>query len=139
MIEFISNHADASRFLSGDYENWLVRLCEVEGKQLGEVGVHLVNDDELLKINRDFLNHDYLTDIITFDRCYNQIVTGELWISLDRVINNAQELKVGVQEEFYRVLAHGVLHLIGYKDKSSEEAELMREKEAEALILRKRY
>jgi rRNA maturation RNase YbeY len=136
MIEFINSHKEANEFLTPDIEPWLMRLCTTEGKRLGELGVHLVSDDELLEVNRSFLNHDYLTDIITFDRCYGKVVTGELWISLDRVMDNAHSLGVDSLEEFNRVLAHGVLHLLGYKDKTDADAAIMRRKEAEALALR---
>lgn len=136
MIEFINSHKEANDFLTPEIEHWLMKLCAIEGKRLGDLGVHLVSDDELLDVNRSFLNHDYLTDIITFDRCYGNIVTGELWVSLDRVVDNARSLGVDSLEEFNRVLAHGVLHLLGYKDKTEADAAIMRSKEAEALALR---
>lgn len=136
MIEFINSHKEANEFLTPDIEPWLMRLCTTEGKRLGDLGVHLVSDDELLEVNRSFLNHDYLTDIITFDRCYGKVVTGELWVSLDRVVDNARSLGVDSLEEFNRVLAHGVLHLLGYKDKTDADTAIMRRKEAEALALR---
>lgn len=136
MIEFINSHKEANDFLTPEIEPWLMKLCTIEGKRLGDLGVHLVSDDELLDVNRSFLNHDYLTDIITFDRCYGKVVTGELWVSLDRVVDNARSLGVDSLEEFNRVLAHGVLHLLGYKDKTEADAAIMRSKEAEALALR---
>lgn len=136
MIEFINSHKEANDFLTPEIEPWLMKLCTIEGKRLGDLGVHLVSDDELLDVNRSFLNHDYLTDIITFDRCYGNVVTGELWVSLDRVVDNARSLGVDSLEEFNRVLAHGVLHLLGYKDKTEADAAIMRSKEAEALALR---
>lgn len=136
MIVFINSHKEANDFLTPEIEPWLMKLCTIEGKRLGDLGVHLVSDDELLDVNRSFLNHDYLTDIITFDRCYGNVVTGELWVSLDRVVDNARSLGVDSLEEFNRVLAHGVLHLLGYKDKTEADAAIMRSKEAEALALR---
>ncbi len=90
---------------------------------------HFVSDEDLLKINQQFLNHDYYTDIITFDYSENKNLSGEIFISIDRVKENANIHKVSVQEEFLRVMVHGILHLCGYKDKSAIQKKVMREKE----------
>jgi rRNA maturation RNase YbeY len=95
----------------------------------GEVTVELFTDEELLDINKEFLSHDYYTDIITFDERIGNVVNGELLISKDRVRENAVSNNVSFSDEMLRIYIHGVLHLCGYGDKSEEEAELMRDKE----------
>ncbi len=95
-----------------------------------------LSDNELYKMNVDFLQHDTLTDIITFDYTRGFRVFGEIYISLDRVIDNAKESKVSIDDELCRVVFHGALHLVGYKDKTLEEKKLMRQKEDYYLSLR---
>jgi probable rRNA maturation factor len=95
------------------------------------------SDEHLLQINKDHLQHDYYTDIITFDYTVEDIISGDLFISVDRVQDNADEFDVLFQDELHRVCVHGLLHLCGYKDKSDEDEKRMREKEDEMLMLRK--
>jgi probable rRNA maturation factor len=93
------------------------------------------SDDYLLNINRQYLNHDYYTDIITFDLSEGEKGTvGEIYISIDRVKDNARQFKTSLSEELHRVIFHGALHLCGYKDKTAREEKLMRDKEAEYLV-----
>ena len=101
--------------------------------RMGKVEVHWMSDDELLEINRKHLDHDYYTDIITFDYSRGSKISGELFISFDRVTENALKEKVESSHEAYRVVADGILHLIGYGDKSEEEQIVMRSKEDEVL------
>jgi probable rRNA maturation factor len=108
---------------------WLTKVVEEEGKLLGDICLVLGDDEWLKDHNIQFLNHDYYTDIITFDYSTNGIVSGDLLISLDRVVDNALCLGVPEQIEFNRVVVHGVLHLCGYGDKSHEELLVMRKKE----------
>ena len=108
---------------------WLSNAVENEGLTCGEISIIFTSDDYLLKINQDHLNHDYYTDIITFDYVENQVVSGDLFISLDRVNDNADSLNVSSEHELNRVMVHGVLHLCGYGDKTKEEKLLMRKKE----------
>lgn len=97
------------------------------------------SDDYLLNINRQYLNHDYYTDIITFDLSEGEKGTvGEIYISIDRVKDNARQFKTSLSEELHRVIFHGALHLCGYKDKTTREEKLMRKKEGAYLILYKR-
>jgi rRNA maturation RNase YbeY len=117
------------------FVSWLSELCIQEGKTLGEITVVFSSDDYLLEVNREHLNHDYYTDIITFDYCEGDVVSGDLFISVDRVRENAIEFNEMFHVELNRVVAHGTLHLIGYGDKSGDEAKLMREKESFALGL----
>jgi rRNA maturation RNase YbeY len=109
--------------------NWLTGVVESEGKTLGELSLVIGDDEWLLKYNVEFLKHDYYTDIITFDYSTNDLVSGDLLISMERVEENALAATVSTEEEFHRVVVHGVLHLCGYGDKTNEELLVMREKE----------
>ena len=106
-----------------------------EGLVSGDIAIVFCSDEYLLKINQDFLNHDYYTDIITFDYCENGIVNGDLLISLDRVLENSTKENTSFLEELHRVVFHGVLHLCGFKDKSKKDIEMMRFKESHYLNL----
>jgi len=114
---------------------WLSNVCEQEGKKLEEVNVIFCSDEYLLEMNIQHLNHDYYTDIITFDYCENDRILGDLFISKDRVDENASVEQIDFLNELNRVVVHGVLHLIGYKDKSPSDEKLMRTKEDWALSL----
>lgn len=115
---------------------WFTHVCQIESKELGDVNVIFCSDDFLLEMNREHLKHDYFTDIITFDYSEFPMVSGDLFVSVDRVADNANELGVAFLDELNRVCVHGVLHLCGYKDKSSEDERMMRQKEDEMLALR---
>ena len=104
-------------------------LVSEEGKTLKDLSLVFTDDDYLLEVNKQYLNHDYFTDVITFDYSSFPEVSGDVMISLDRVKDNSLSLNLSFDQEFYRVVFHGVLHLCGYKDKSKEDALLMREKE----------
>lgn len=110
-------------------KNWLKSIIEFEGLQLGDISVVWCSDDYLLSVNRQYLQHDYFTDIITFDYTEKKRVSGDLMISIDTVAKNAVEYGVVFHVEQLRVLAHGVLHLCGYKDKTADEQVEMRAKE----------
>ena len=118
------------------FVEWFQKVCMKETKVLGSVNVILCSDDYLLELNSSHLQHDYYTDIITFDYTVENEVSGDLFISWDRVVDNAQSFKVDVLDEFHRVCVHGLLHLCGYKDKTESEEVLMRKKEDESLLLR---
>lgn len=106
-----------------------------EGFVSGDIAIVFCSDEYLLKVNQDFLNHDYYTDIITFDYCENGIINGDLLISLDRVLDNCSKENTSFQEELHRVIFHGILHLCGFKDKSKKDIEVMRFKESYYLNL----
>jgi rRNA maturation RNase YbeY len=115
---------------------WINNVIELEGQELGFISISFCSDEHLLKINKSALQHDYYTDIITFQlNEKNEAIEGDLYISIDRIKDNAKILKIGWEEELKRVIIHGVLHLCGYKDKTKKEAELMRKKENECLSL----
>jgi rRNA maturation RNase YbeY len=109
--------------------DWISQTIINEGKTVGEINIIFCNDEYLLKINQEHLTHDYYTDIITFDYSENTLISGDLFISKDRVEENAEEYKVSFENELNRVIIHGILHLIGYNDKSESEIKEMRTKE----------
>lgn len=110
-------------------ENTLEYLISEEGFVSGDVNIIYCSDEHLLQMNKDYLNHDYYTDIITFDYVDDQIVSGDLFISLDRIKENASQFADNLDQELFRVMIHGVLHLCGYHDKTDEEKHTMRDKE----------
>ena len=115
---------------------WIARVAEKHGKRIGNVNYIFCTDDEILDVNRQYLHHDYYTDIITFDYCANDILSGDIYISLDTVASNAEGLEKDPDEELHRVLIHGILHLVGINDKGPGEREIMEHAEDEALAMR---
>tara|TARA_B110000116_G_scaffold51143_1_gene42749 strand:+ start:313 stop:693 length:381 start_codon:yes stop_codon:yes gene_type:complete len=114
-------------------KRWLSGVISSGGKKLGDISVILCSDDYLLGVNNKYLDHNYYTDIITFDYTEKDVVGGDLFISYDRVKENAKQEGVLIQQELRRVMVHGVLHLLGLKDKTKKEASIMRAAEDVAL------
>jgi probable rRNA maturation factor len=112
-----------------EIKNNIKNLIKSEGFVLGDISLVFCTDDYLLSINQSYLNHDYFTDIITFDYSSNKLISGDLLISVDRVLENAKLNKTEFNNELFRVIYHGILHLCGYKDKSFKDKKLMTEKE----------
>lgn len=110
-------------------QNWINKTITREGKYLGPVSYIFCSDNYLLRINQDYLEHDTYTDIITFNYCDEDVISGDIFISIDRVEENAKTFNTGFENELYRVMIHGILHLIGYNDKSEQEQSIMRTKE----------
>ncbi|WP_223608374.1 rRNA maturation RNase YbeY [Chryseobacterium sp. OSA05B] len=127
MIQFFYENLQES--VSTDYQKWLEDIILSEGKKTGEINYIFCDDEYLLKINQDYLQHDYYTDIITFDYVKGKTISGEIFVSLQRISDNASTLSRDYEEELKRVLAHGILHLAGYKDKTEEEEKEMRRRE----------
>lgn len=119
-----------------DIDKWFNTVCESESRVAQEINIIFCSDEELLRINQESLNHDYFTDIITFDYCIDNQVFGDLFISVDRVKDNAETLKVSFVDELHRVMVHGLLHLCGYADDTPELKAQMRQKEDFYLSLR---
>ena len=115
------------------YEDWIDSIIESEDKEPGEINYIFCDDDYLLEINKQYLDHDTLTDIISFDYCIGDLISGDIFISIDRVKDNAQEYDVSFNNELLRVMSHGILHYCGYKDKTQDEQLLMRTKEQEKI------
>ncbi len=129
MINLFFEDVEIPNLDSEFFINWLSSTCIEEGKVLEEVNLIFCSDEYLLKMNVEYLQHDYYTDIISFDYCEEDRILGDLFISKDRVLDNAEQNSVTFESELQRVIVHGVLHLCGYKDKSEEEEKLMRSKE----------
>ena len=115
---------------------WIRAVAQTYGKRVGEIGYLFCNDDHILDVNRQYLGHDYYTDIITFDYCEGDTLNGDLVISLDTVRSNAELFHKDYDEELHRVIIHGVLHLCGQNDKGPGEREQMEAAETRALALR---
>ena len=115
------------------YEDWISRIIESEGFDEGEINYIFCDDDYLHKINVEYLDHDTLTDIISFDYSVGNVLQGDIFVSVERVQDNAKDFNVSFEEELKRVLSHGVLHYCGYKDKSLEDEAVMRSKEEEKM------
>jgi rRNA maturation RNase YbeY len=116
-----------------NYEDWITRIIYSEGFEVGEINYIFCDDEYLHKINMEYLNHDTLTDIISFDYSVGNLLQGDIFISVERVADNAKDFNVTFDEELKRVLSHGVLHYCGYKDKSPKDEALMRKKEEEKM------
>lgn len=114
--------------------SWISKAIQEEQKKEGEINYIFVNDDYLHKLNLDFLAHDTLTDIITFDNSVGNILHSDIYISIERIQENAIDFSVSFEEELHRVMIHGILHLCGYKDKTATDIEIMRAKENYYLI-----
>ena len=114
---------------------WIVAVVESEGFNLGDVNFIFCNDDYLHKINVEFLNHDTLTDIISFDYSVGKVLQGDIYISTERVADNAKDYRVSFDNEIKRVMIHGILHYCGYQDKTTVQTDLMRSKENHYLEL----
>lgn len=121
--------------LSNKYEitKWINETITYQEREIGDVSIIFCSDNYLLEVNKKYLNHDYYTDIITFDYCEKELnncpISGDLFISIDTVNRNAKEYKIEFEIELRRVIIHGILHLLGYKDKSETEAMEMRSQE----------
>ena len=115
---------------------WIKRVAATYGRKVGEIGYMFVNDEKILEVNNEYLGHDYYTDVISFDYCEGDILNGDIVISLDTVRTNAEKFGKTYEEELYRVIIHGILHLCGINDKGPGEREIMEENENKALALR---
>ena len=118
-----------------DYREWIERSILSENKFIGDISFIFCNDDYLHKINLEYLSHDTYTDIISFDNTLGNTLQGDIFISTERISENAQNFNAEFSEELKRVLIHGILHFCGYKDKTEREKELMRRKEEEKMLL----
>ena len=115
---------------------WVKAVAASYGKRVGEIAYIFVDDEKILEVNRQYLGHDYYTDIITFDYCEGDVISGDLFISLDTVRTNAEQIGATYEEELHRVIIHGILHLCGINDKGPGEREIMEAAEDKALALR---
>lgn len=116
-----------------DYEAWIETIIESEDFTEGEINFIFCDDSYLHKINVEYLDHDTFTDIISFDYTIGNLISGDIFISIERVKDNAKEYEVSFDKELLRVMSHGILHYCGFKDKSEEDSNLMRQKENEKM------
>lgn len=132
-ITFDSDNIDFPNIKKRETSAWIKKTANSYNKKIGDVGYLFCNDEKILEINRQYLDHDFYTDIISFDYSEGDIISGDIFISLDTVRTNSQKYNTDYQEELYRVIIHGVLHLCGLDDKLEEDAIRMRKSENSAL------
>ena len=135
MITYSTDGVRMPKIKKRETTAWIRDVAATYGKKVGEIGYMFVNDDRILEVNREYLGHDYFTDIITFDYCEGDVLNGDLVISLDTVRSNALQGGVGENDELCRVVIHGVLHLCGINDKGPGEREVMEQHENAALAI----
>lgn len=114
-------------------KRWITNIIKSDGKRVGDIGYLFCSDEYLIQVNREYLDHDTYTDIITFDYVEGNLVSGDILISIDRIVENSQKFDVSFDQELHRVIIHGILHLLGQADKSDTDAAVMRSKEDAAL------
>lgn len=133
-IDFVYN-TDFELSNKEQVSDWVLRVVNSKGYKLGEIVYAFFNDEDLKELNIRFLNHDFYTDVISFDETVDKVVSGNIAISVDRVKENANQIGLDFEEELLRVMIHGVLHFIGFNDKTRAEKKEIREQEALALSL----
>jgi len=136
MITYNTSGVKMPKIKRRDTTAWIKAVIATYNKRLGEVGYMFVNDEKILEINNEYLQHDYYTDVITFDYSENDVVNGDIVISLDTVRTNAEKFGKTFDDELHRVIIHGILHLCGLHDKAPGEREQMEKAENKALALR---
>lgn len=136
MITYSSENVKLPAIKRRETTAWIRRVAATYGRKVGEVGYMFVNDERILEVNREYLGHDYYTDIITFDYDEDDVINGDLVISLDTVRTNAEKFGKDYDEELHRVIIHGILHLCGINDKGPGEREIMEAAENKALSMR---
>ncbi len=135
MINFFFEDIEEFNIEHLNIEANIEKLVINENRTLGDVNYILCSDSYLLEINKQYLNHDYYTDVISFDYCEENVISGDIFISVDTVGDNAKEYNTTFEEELERVMVHGVLHFVGYNDKADDEVKVMRQKENQYLAL----
>lgn len=136
MITYNSENIAFPKIKRRETTAWIKRVAVAHGKKVGEIGYLFCDDEKILEVNREFLQHDYYTDIITFDYCEDDVLNGDLVISLDTIRTNAEQQGTAYEEELHRVIIHGILHLCGINDKGPGEREIMEAEENKALSMR---
>lgn len=134
-INFLSDGVSFPNIDCQKIRNWIEAVAGSYGRNVGEIAYIFCDDAKILEVNRRFLQHDYYTDIITFDDSLNHTIRGDIFISLDTVASNAQQQQTDYQEELHRVIIHGILHLCGINDKGPGERAIMEAAENKALLL----
>ena len=135
MITYNVDGVKMPRFRKRENSAWVKAVAAAYGKRVGEIAYIFVDDEKILEVNRQYLQHDYYTDIITFDYSEGDVISGDLFISLDTVRSNAGQVGATYEEELRRVIIHGILHLCGINDKGLGEREVMEAAENRALAM----
>lgn len=135
MIRYYSDDCPLPAIDQNEVSDWILRTASLHAKKVGEINYIFCSDAKILEANKEYLQHDYYTDIITFDYSEQNKISGDIYIGTETVATNAEMLGVSYEAELNRVIIHGVLHLCGYKDKTPEDEKTMHQKEDEALKL----
>lgn len=135
MITFNIEDADPKLKNKRLLKSWIAKVADSYGLKTGDLAYVFCSDDRILEVNKEFLQHDYYTDIITFDYCEGDTISGDMYISVDTVRTNSELYSTSFINEMHRVIIHGVLHLCGLKDKAPDDEKKMREAEAKALAM----
>lgn len=138
MITYSAENVKMPKLRKRDTSAWIKKVAASYGRKVGEIGYLFVDDEKILEVNNEYLGHDYYTDIITFDYDEDDIINGDLVISIDTVRSNAELFSKPYEEELYRVIIHGILHLCGINDKGPGEREIMEQEENKALAMLQR-
>ena len=128
-IQYFNEDVPLPKIKKRNSTKWIRETILSEEKRVGDISFIFCSDNYLLEVNKTYLDHDYFTDIITFDYVEGTLINGDIFISVDRVLDNSVEFKTTFEDELNRILIHGVLHLLGYKDKNKKDKLLMTEKE----------
>ncbi len=139
MVYYQSENIPMPKIAKRKVNAWIKEVASRHGYKLGEITYIFCDDQKILEVNREYLKHDYYTDIITFDYTEGKVISGDLFISLDTVKSNSEKFSTSYEEEFYRVVIHGILHLCGINDKGVGEREIMEKHENEALAIRSQF
>lgn len=137
MITYQTDGVEMPEIKKREITEWVKAVAATYGKRVGEIAYIFCSDERILEVNREYLKHDYYTDIITFDYCEGKKIAGDLFISLDTVKTNAEQFEAIYETELHRVIIHGILHLCGINDKGPGEREIMEAEENKALELLK--
>lgn len=132
-FQWLNDGVEMPRLNFEKVENWIIEVAHEHGKIVGSLNYIFCNDEKIIEVNRQFLNHDYFTDIITFDNTRGKMISGDMFISLDTILTNAEKVGEPYERELHRVIVHGVLHLCGINDKGPGEREIMEAHENTAL------
>ncbi len=133
MIQFIAEGVTNPPINKTEVKNWIKSVAQSYGKKTGDIAYIFCNDERILQVNNEYLQHDYYTDIITFDYSSESTISGDIFISIDTVKSNSETFKTDYSEELHRIIIHGILHLCGNDDKTPELRSRMTEKENAAL------
>ncbi len=135
MISYNSDGVSMPKIRKRDTSAWIKAVAQSYGKKVGDIAYIFCDDEKILEVNKQYLQHDYYTDIITFDYTEDNVISGDIFISLDTVRSNSEEQSTTYEEELHRVIIHGILHLCGIDDKGPGEREIMEAAENKALAL----